>query len=119
VFGKKKMSLMEVLHVKILCVEDQSKKQIEGLDYRIKSVENSHAKLLDELRMTRSSMEIQTEDKLHSLSDQYVAIQTSVLEALARRPDVDAEFLHKRIVLLEMQVKDLSAKLLELSPQLS
>lgn len=75
--------------------------------------------MLDVLHQKVCCMEAQIEDKLHSLSDQYVAIQHTVLEALAKRPDVDAEFLHKRIVVLEMQVQELSAKLLELSPELS
>ena len=76
--------------------------------------------LVDILRNHKNAILIaEMEDRLNNIADRQIALQTAVLEALARRPHVDAEFLNSRIVVLEMQVKDLSAKLLELSPELS
>jgi hypothetical protein len=106
---KSKFDLLDVLYQKILFVESQTRETI--------AQSKSDLTRLIQLRMAEHSCMVG--DRLDEVTNNYFSCQTAVLDALAKRSDVDVEFLHKRVVVVEMLVKELSAKLLKLSPELS
>lgn len=63
-------------------------------------------------------LEVMLDDKLETMSNNYVALQSVVLEALSKRSDLDSHFVNERMVAMEAQIRDMRAKLLELSPEL-
>ena len=62
-------------------------------------------------------LEVMLDDKLETMSNNYVALQSVVLEALSKRSDLDSHFVNERMVVMEAQIRDMRAKLLELSPE--
>lgn len=125
-----KMSLLDVLHQKILLVEAQLRDYVHEIDNkafdrhcalttRVVEAEEETKKHVKVCVGQINSMMAMWEDQDHNLNNKYLDLSKSIMDFLGKHEPVDAEFMGKRLDTLQDAVQQLASRLKELLPELS